>query len=284
MSIHYQNEDMQLWENLDDAVVGGLSLLDHVAARVEVDRRQEALVEFTAPSGWPMGYWEKNQRYYVEFVREGLDAPGEWYLDRSTGVLTYYPRPGEDMTKAEVMLRLAEELLRLEGDPAAGKFVEHLRFEGLSFQHTDWIMPEAETVDGQANAGLKTAVRFAVGARNCVLERCEIAHTGGYGLWLQHGSQGQPRRSSATCTTSVPAACGSAKRACPKGAARRPSGTRSTTASSTTAATCITRASACGSAGVRTTRSTTTRSATSSTPASRSDGVGATPLARPTTT
>jgi hypothetical protein len=39
-------------------------------------------------------------RYYVENVPEALDAPGEFYLDRKTGVLSYYPRPGEDMTKA----------------------------------------------------------------------------------------------------------------------------------------------------------------------------------------
>ena len=32
--------------------------------------------------------------YYVENAAELLDAPGEWYLDRATGVLTYLPRPG----------------------------------------------------------------------------------------------------------------------------------------------------------------------------------------------
>ena len=77
----------------------------------------------------------------------------------------------------------------MEGDAAGGKPVEHLRFEGLSFQHTDWVMPRAEMVDGQANAGLRTAAVRAVGARNCAFERCEIAHAGGYGLWLQNGSK-----------------------------------------------------------------------------------------------
>jgi hypothetical protein len=38
-------------------------------------------------TGWPVAYWEREQRYYVENVREGLDAPGEWYLDRKTGLL-----------------------------------------------------------------------------------------------------------------------------------------------------------------------------------------------------
>ncbi|HUT95129.1 MAG TPA: right-handed parallel beta-helix repeat-containing protein [Thermoguttaceae bacterium] len=189
VSIFYQNDDLKPWSNLDDAVAVVYHSWTASRHRIKSLDTQKKLCEFTAPSGWPMGYWEKNQRYYVEFVREGLDAPGEWYLDRKTGVLTYSPRPGEDMTTAEVVAARPEELLRLEGDPAGGKFVDHLHFEGLSLQHTAWTMPEAETVDGQAAASLKTAAVYAVGARHCAFRECEIAHTGGYGLWLQLGSK-----------------------------------------------------------------------------------------------
>jgi len=187
ISLHYQDNDLKPWANLHDAIVvvyHSWTTSRHRIKRLDTERR---LVEFTAPSGWPMGWWEKNQRYYVECVGEGLDAPGEWYLDRDSGELTYYPRPGEDMTKAEVVAPAPEELLRLEGDAAAGEFVEHLRFEGLSFQHTGWRMPEAETVDGQAAASLTTAAVRASGARHCLFQRCEIARTGGYGLWMQNG-------------------------------------------------------------------------------------------------
>ncbi len=189
ISLHYQDKDLKPWSNLDDAVAVVYHSWTTSRHRIKSIDPQSHRVEFTAPSGWPMGYWEKNQRYYVEFVREGLDSPGEWYLDRRSGLLSYYPRAGEDMTKVEVVAPQAEDLLRLEGDPAAGKFVSFLRFEGLSFQHTDWIMPVAEPVDGQANASLKTAAVFARGARHCTFERCEIAHTGGYGLWFEQGSK-----------------------------------------------------------------------------------------------
>ena len=189
ISFFYENEDLKPWSNLGDAVVvvyHSWTTSRHRIASLEPDKR---LVTFTAPSGWPMSYWEKNQRYYVEFVREALDAPGEWYLDRESGLLTYYPRPGEDMTKVEVVAPLPEELLRLEGDAASSTFIEHLTFEGLTFEHTDWTMPAAETVDGQANAALQTATVHLQGARHCSLLRCEIAHTGGYALWLQQGSK-----------------------------------------------------------------------------------------------
>ena len=189
VSIHYQNDDLKSWSSLDDAVVIVYHSWTASRHRIKSLDTENKRVEFTAPSGWPMGYWEKNQRYYVEFLREALDAPGEWYLDRNSGVLTYYPRPGEAMTTAEAIAPRPEELLRLEGDAASGKLVEHLRFEGLSFHHTGWVMPEAETVDGQAAASLETAAVYAAGARHCLFQRCEIAHTGGYGLWLQLGSK-----------------------------------------------------------------------------------------------
>jgi hypothetical protein len=189
ISLKYENDDLKPWANLDDAVVvvyHSWTTSRHVIKRLDTAQR---LVEFTAPSGWPMGWWEKNQRYYIESVHEGLDAPGEWYLNRRSGELFYYPQPDEDLTTAEVVAPQPEEILHLEGDLAAGKPVQHIRFEGLAFHHTDWIMPQAQMVDGQASASLKTATVFARGARHCTFERCEIAHTGGYGLWLERGSK-----------------------------------------------------------------------------------------------
>ncbi len=186
-SIHYADENIKPWSNLGDAVVVVYHSWTASLHRIKSLDTEKHRVEFTAPSGWPMGYWEKNQRYFVQFVREGLDAPGEWYLDRKSGVLSYYPRPGEDMTNAEVIAPRPQELLRLDGDPAAGKFIDHLQFKGLSFQHTDWIMPDAQMVDGQANISLPTMTVHVRGARHCVFEGCEIAHTGGYGLRLEMG-------------------------------------------------------------------------------------------------
>lgn len=188
-SLLYQGEDLKPWSNLEDAVVVVYHSWTTSRHRIKRLDPAEKLVEFTAPSGWPMGYWEKNQRYYVENVPEGLDAPGEFYLDRKTGVLTYYPRPDEQMPKVEAVMPLPEELLRLEGDAGQGRVVAHLRFEGLAFEHTGWTMPQAEMVDGQAAAGLNTCAVHCLGTRHVEFLRCEIAHTGGYGLWFERGAK-----------------------------------------------------------------------------------------------
>jgi hypothetical protein len=157
----------------------------HVAA---LDAKQHS-VRFTAPSGWPIGYWERAQRYYVENVPEALDAPGEWYLDRSTGLLTYYPVPGEDPANSAVVAPRLRELLVLEGKPEESQAVHDLRFVGLSFRDSDWDLQRSESCDGQAAAFLQTAAIHAVGARRCLLQRCEVAHVGDYAVWLDRGCQ-----------------------------------------------------------------------------------------------
>ena len=45
---------------------------------------------------------EDNAQYYIENAPDALDAPGEWYLARKTGILSYWPKPGEDPRKLEV--------------------------------------------------------------------------------------------------------------------------------------------------------------------------------------
>ena len=153
------------------------------------------IVHFTAPSSWPMGYWDKNERYYIEGIREALDAPGEFHLDRKTGRFDVLSITRRGHERGQV--RGAPWPRNCWSSPATRppvRCVEYLRFEGISFQHTGWVMPQAATVDGQANAGLPHATVRAAGLKNSLFERCEIAHTGSYAIWLQNGCKGQPHR------------------------------------------------------------------------------------------
>lgn len=183
----FRNGDLQSWPDIDQAVLvvyhSWTTSRHHVAA-IDPDART---VRFTAACGWPIGYWDPQQRYYIEGVRAALDAPGEWYVDRAAAEATYLPRDGEDLDKLEVVAPRLSSLVRIEGDPANDQFVEHLRFVGLSFEHTDWSLGRDEECDGQAAAFLPDAAVMATGARRCEFTDCRIAHTGGYGLWLAEG-------------------------------------------------------------------------------------------------
>ncbi len=127
--------------------------------------------------------WGRNTAYYLENYRAALDEPGEWFLE-TDGTLFYKPRAGEIIEKSEFIIPIAEKLLVITGDPAKGKFVGNLEFRGLAFRHSQWITPPEGVVPVQAAAHIEAAVQID-GARDVVLENCEIGHLGIYGLWFR---------------------------------------------------------------------------------------------------
>jgi hypothetical protein len=129
--------------------------------------------------------WRRNAHFHLENYFAALDAPGEWFLARD-GRLSYLPLPGEDMTKATVVAPVAEKFLVFQGDPGAGKLVEHLVIKGLTFQHGQWLTPPGGFEPAQAAAPIE-AVVMADGARNVTIEDCEIGHVGIYCVWFRKG-------------------------------------------------------------------------------------------------
>ncbi|QDU01922.1 hypothetical protein V6x_16050 [Gimesia chilikensis] len=139
-------------------------------------------------SGRQMKHWNpltRNTAYYLENYRAALDTPGEWYL-APEGKLYYWPRKGETPDKAEVFAPVAEKLLVLQGDPAAGQFVEHLTFRGLAFRFTNWKTPPQGFEPSQAASPIEAAV-MVDGGRSIAFEDCEIGHVATYGLWFRKG-------------------------------------------------------------------------------------------------
>ena len=125
--------------------------------------------------------FQKGYRYFVENLREALSEPGQWYLDRPAGTLTYVPRPGEDAAKAVVIAPRLDRLLVLQGDATSRRWTQHIHFRGLTFAHTNWVLPPAGQAFPQAEIGLDSAI-VALAARNIVFDRCVVRHTGGYAM------------------------------------------------------------------------------------------------------
>ena len=185
----YSDEDMKRWDELDDVNV----IVYHAwtSSRHWIKELNEAdkSVRFRAPSGWPIGYWDRAGRYFVENSKAALDVPGEWYLSRAEGRVYYWPLPGEDMTKATVIAPRLQHLLEIKGDAALGLPVSNVTLSGLSFQYADWQHDPDKVCDGQA-AVHTTAAVVVSGAVDCRFENCEIAHVGEYGMILGDGCKG----------------------------------------------------------------------------------------------
>jgi len=144
-------------------------------------------------------------RYYVDNLFEALSEPGEWYLNRTTGRLTYLPLPGESLANTTLVAPVVTRFLQITGDafnrgpseigdPLGIRAVEDLRFIGLTFRHSDWYQPSAEMLPHdtaaaasvqdvplgsapQAASHLPAVIQFKWSRRNAV-ENCTVERTG----------------------------------------------------------------------------------------------------------
>ncbi len=129
--------------------------------------------------------WQRNSHFQLENFLAALDAAGEWFLHRD-GTLYLKPGPGETPDRSTIVAPVCDKFLVLQGDPAAGQFVEHVRFEGLRFQYAQWLTPPEGFEPAQAASPID-AVVMADGARHVQIENCEIGHIGTYGVWFRKG-------------------------------------------------------------------------------------------------
>ncbi|MFP4172637.1 MAG: right-handed parallel beta-helix repeat-containing protein [Candidatus Hydrogenedentota bacterium] len=143
--------------------------------------QDERVFTFTGPTS-ALTHWaefQEGRRYFLDNVGEALEEPGEWYLDTDAGELTYIPMPDETPEDVEVIAPRLEQLVVLQGDVDNEDWVRHLRFEGLTFAHTNWTLPEEGYSFPQAEVPLTAAV-LTVGARDVSFDSCAVRHTGGY--------------------------------------------------------------------------------------------------------
>jgi parallel beta-helix repeat protein len=186
LQLHFQGNDIkEEWaKQADVEVVGFMAWSDFRAPITAVDPRAH-LAEL-GPTQSSAN--EENARYFIENTPGAFDAPGEWYLERPTQKISYIPLRGEDMEQAQAITAGLERLVLLEGRPEAGEFVRNVVFRGLTFEHADWNMGPQGYFDLQAGIPASSAVE-AIGAVNFRVERCTIAHSGGYALELGRGSK-----------------------------------------------------------------------------------------------
>ncbi|WP_231514217.1 ricin-type beta-trefoil lectin domain protein, partial [Microbispora rosea] len=78
---------------------------------------------------------------YIENAYEFLDSPGEWYINPSTGVLSYIPLSGQNMSSTSVELPVLQSLVGVGGTYDAP--AHHITFSGITFTGTSWLGPSS---------------------------------------------------------------------------------------------------------------------------------------------
>ena len=177
----------------------------------------ESRIQFEHPWPRPMVTTDgHNSAFYLTNASELQDVPGEWYHDIDARKVYYYPREGEKMQEAEVIVPAVETLVRVEG--TLDRPVCHIRFEKITFSYTTWMRPSEKghvplqagmyltdgyridpkmqrnylnhPLDNQGWLGRPAAAVCVVAARQIDFERCRFEHLGSTGLDYEEAVQG----------------------------------------------------------------------------------------------
>ncbi len=164
---------------------------------------------------WPAPWISKNNGNSAFFLNNGislLNEPGEWYLDRKRAKIYYYPREGENMNSAEVMVPVLENLVEVKG--TIDFPVHHVFFKGISFEYSNWLRPSQQghvplqagmylldayklkipgtpdkaSLENQAWVGRPRAAVEVNYANNLQFEACSFEHLSSTGLDFNHGT------------------------------------------------------------------------------------------------
>ncbi len=185
IQLPYKAGDMaSAWTNDPDArVVILVKWTDlHLPLRgVDEGRRVATLAQGPRPEWMD----EPDARYWVE-TGAALDAPGEWHVDRRTGLLRLIPPVGVDPIRARVVAAATEQLLALEG--TSERPLRNVTLQRLVFTEAAPSMPREGWMSPQAAVNIRGSL-VASHAVDCRVEHCEFAELGGYGLELGRGCQ-----------------------------------------------------------------------------------------------
>lgn len=131
---------------------------------------------------------------FIEHARAGLDQPGEWFLDRKAGMLTYLARDGEQPAAATAVAPVLAQLVKIAGTKTTP--VRNLRFEGLRFEHADFALPAFGYSEIQAahyGPSMKAPTHVQPVAIECSFaegirfENCRFAHLNASGIGFGPG-------------------------------------------------------------------------------------------------
>ena len=132
---------------------------------------------------------------FFEHALEFVKKPGQWYLDRKTGVLHYKVSPGENPNDSQFVAPVLKQLVDIQGTPENP--VQNLHFDGIGFEHTGFNIPKIGYNGIQAcyySTTIQEAAAFAVDVaiemdycRNCSISNGRLNRIGGSGIGIGAG-------------------------------------------------------------------------------------------------
>ncbi len=180
---HYEGDRPERWVDENDLWLHGYWFWDwsdqyKQVATIDVDRQ---LIQL-APSDHGYGF-RRGARYYALNVLAELDEPGEWQLNRQTGILYFWP---------PVSIEAGRPTVSVIGSLVVARDVSHVTIQGLLLE--DVRGTAVKVIDGIDTRMVGCTIRntgdqgveITGGQKNAIIG-CDIYNTAGGGSTLSGG-------------------------------------------------------------------------------------------------
>ena len=133
-------------------------------------------------------HWE-NRYFWMENSLAFLDAPGEYYYDRTTGKLYYYPKAGEDIATSTFEYPLVEQVMNFSD-------MKNLTLDGFTVTGSDNKYIETYGVYGGSQAGSSThgwhtqSAIYATNLTDSALLNLTVKNVAGDGVQMRGANEG----------------------------------------------------------------------------------------------
>jgi len=159
---HYEGDRPLRWKEERDLWLHGYWFWDWSDERMKVESidHENRIITLVSPQhnyGYRKGQW-----FYALNALCEIDQPGEWYVDRDSGILYFYPP--SPVEEGEALVSMVSHLIRVQG-------ASHVTFQGF-------------LMEGSRD----TAVVIEEGT-NCAVVGCTIRNVGGQGVRVSAGSR-----------------------------------------------------------------------------------------------
>ncbi|HQK94714.1 MAG TPA: right-handed parallel beta-helix repeat-containing protein [Armatimonadota bacterium] len=174
------------WAGEKDVWLHGFWVWDWADLRLPMLSMDAATNTIGLGEGASKGYGLRTgQWFYAQNVMPELDSPGEWYLDRETSKLYFWPPA--PLSQGKVMISTVRDPIRLDGASNVvfhGLVVEAGRGTAFVIKGGDNVRVVACTIRNMGN----WAVRVNGGTKHGVVG-CDIYQTGQGGIYLEGGDR-----------------------------------------------------------------------------------------------
>jgi hypothetical protein len=168
----------------------------------EIDEEQNKLtavdsIGARSPAFFNLDNWEPDPRYFLENSKVFLDNDYEWYFDEKSRTVFLQLPDDLNPNDLNIFVPVSEGIIKLTGNEK--KPLKNIHFEGISFKHSAWQIPEkgyagvqACHFDGHSSKKGWSVVPAAVQAvwnENCSFNNCTFENLGGSGVWFGTGSK-----------------------------------------------------------------------------------------------